>query len=358
MFYNNQLIHETTNGWHTICWSIGNFCNFKCPYCFDTANLGTIKAPTFNQTLVDNADHLIQEVKRVMPKKNRLCIIFDGGEPTTWKDLPKLCASIRERHPDVQIKLTTNGSMPVKWWEKHIQVFDRITLSCHTYEADRDLIRDIVRVARDNLVPTSTPVLVGAQNYHTACEWFKNLDQELEERYNGWTNARLVPIRWTSRNGEFEDLTDDQYDHLSDLYKRRQQAKRSVPVDPVSKQYNDHQFKHLEPKRFFRKNSSTLGMDFAHDEKRLRGDWIGYKCFAPQQFIQVDYDAAIRSMSCGYRMFDERISLADPEFPNKFTMPEPIICEINAGIKCGCAGLGMSNKRITKIAKRRVKNPQ
>ena len=63
-----------------IDWVLGNYCNFKCSYCFPNANTGTDRVPRLDDVLKRNVYHLMEEIDAV--SKQKIVFNFGGGEPT------------------------------------------------------------------------------------------------------------------------------------------------------------------------------------------------------------------------------------------------------------------------------------
>lgn len=79
-------------------------CNFRCGFCQ-------------NRGLVENYDELKtiyeEEIIDFLQRRGKYLegVVFSGGEPTLYKDLPKLLEKVREE-TKLLIKLDTNGSNP------------------------------------------------------------------------------------------------------------------------------------------------------------------------------------------------------------------------------------------------------
>lgn len=345
MFYKGKKVTKTHNTIYTIDWALGNYCNFNCVYCFDHANTGTHKPPVDwddAQIMIKNVTHLINEVKKIMPNDGQLRIMFQGGEPTVYKHFPKLCKTIKEM--GVGSLILTNGSMPIGWWKKNIEYMDNIQISAHTAEADLEHIKNVVDLYA--LYPNkkcSCSIIVGHHNYDKAIEWYKELSPIQEKRRQFM--IRLATIRPTKRNTDYKPLTDRQLTHIRKLMaasekirKTSEEVKSSTPKSwPYMTQH------HMKIKSHGWRVSK-----YATDEMFLSGNWLGYTCYAPREFIQIDEEFKIHRLACGHTLFNPPIYITDKDFIEKFSMPEPVVCSIDVGKHCKCLGLYESNKHLTK----------
>lgn len=346
MNYRNRRIKQIVNGWYTIEWTLGNYCNFSCKYCFDTANLGTHKPPLMSEKLLNNVDHMIDQVRSNMPKQSILQVIFTGGEPTTYKDLPKLAAKFKEK--GIYVLVVTNGSMPLRWWEQHIHNFDSIMLSMHTAESDAEHLKQIIDLAISKDVVVSGAILIGNHNYEEALKWYDDFYYFTEPEYINF-RLRLSTIRQTDRNTEWEPLTTEQINYITNIMRegyarvRRLRNPKIRRLDDVYDKYH--------PKKVVRSSKDT-SWTFWLDQKDLTGSWLGYQCFAPSQFIQINEESKIGMLACGKSIFDNEINIDSDDFIEKFKLPESVICDVkDVGPNCNCIGLADSSKIHPKYIK-------
>jgi len=346
MNFKYRRIKQITNGWYTIEWTLGNFCNFNCKYCFDTANLGTHKPPDMNEQLMKNVDHMIAEVKSNMPDDAVLQVIFTGGEPTTYKELPKLAARFKEK--GIYVMVVTNGSMPITWWEKHIYNFDSIMISMHTDETDKEHIKKLVDVGIKNNKIVSGSILVGNHNYEKALQWYNDFYYFTEPEYINF-RLRLSTIRKTDRNKDWKPLTTEQIKYITKIMNKGYalvRSKRNPKIERLDSKYDRH-----HPKKYVRGLEEKL-WNYWLDQKDLTGSWQGYQCFAPSQFIQIDEESKIGKLACGMEIFDKELHIAADDFIENFKLPKSVICNVtDVGSNCNCLGLADSSKIHPKYIK-------
>lgn len=146
--------------------SITDRCNFRCRYCMPAAGLEWM-APktllTFDELLRVIGvcvDHGVESVK------------LTGGEPLLRGRVPELVRRIRSAHPDLDLSMTTNGSLLERQAAQLAEAgLDRVTVSCdslatHRFEAMtlRDQLDDVLRglraAARHGLTPIKVNTVV------------------------------------------------------------------------------------------------------------------------------------------------------------------------------------------------------
>src|SRR2546428_7553628 len=83
--------------------SVTDRCNFRCPYCMPADGLPWL--PKSEILSYEEIARLVGVFRSMGVRTVRLT----GGEPTVRRDLPSLVRLIRERGPDLDLSLTTNG---------------------------------------------------------------------------------------------------------------------------------------------------------------------------------------------------------------------------------------------------------
>lgn len=129
-----------------VTWDIGPRCNYDCSYCPTHRHDNFSKHASF-EDLSKNLDFLLNYIDLYVTHKHNkfVSINFTGGEPTTNPNWFKLIKLLRERHNnefsdkwELNISLTTNGTMGKKQADQVIEYCDIVTISYHT-EADEKL---------------------------------------------------------------------------------------------------------------------------------------------------------------------------------------------------------------------------
>lgn len=122
----------------TILWQVSDWCNFKCSYCNDFHNGGNYKNNKFIDTMLQNLEHIINLYKSNGVDFFKLSIT--GGEPTTWKGLIPLIEKFYDivDKQNAEVKINTNLSRSLDFWQRYYRYFDIITASYHPEFSDKE----------------------------------------------------------------------------------------------------------------------------------------------------------------------------------------------------------------------------
>jgi len=307
---------EVHNNWPTDVFNIdvnlGNYCNYKCWYCFPGANEGTHKFPDV-ELITQNLSHLIDYYKSTTNKKV-FDIHFSGGEVTHWKDFPKLLAFLKSNY-ECLISMTSNGSKKLAWWEDNAKYFDRIHMSYHHEYSNADQFRTLCDYLYEQRVIVSASVM---------------MDPNAWEKCIGVVDyLKLSKHRWTIRYVEIYDQ--------SITYNEAQQ-----------KTLKHYKARTVNPWFFFRNNkyyrSKVIVKDIAGKKHRFEDNGIllhrlnnffGWECTAGVHWVNVSKDGTI-SATCSQLLYglDNFYNLYDVDFAKKFNpIISPVTCTKN---QCMC----------------------
>lgn len=144
----NRMDHFGGIDYVMIDWNMGNTCNYHCSYCDPWINNGT-----YPWVDIDIAFEFVKRVTDHYKKMGKL-ILWNllGGEPTVWKDFIKFFKKVKEYDPTCKIRVLTNGSRTVNWWNKASSVLDDVIISYHPENADIDHLIDVTHTLRDNKI--------------------------------------------------------------------------------------------------------------------------------------------------------------------------------------------------------------
>lgn len=126
----------------SVGWYLGSLCNYNCSYCLERYHDGKHKFPDD----LNGIKKFIIKLKNKYPKKLILFTIY-GGEPTLWK----LCREFSElcKKYDAYIRIVSNGSKDLKWWEENEKHFYNIIISYHYQFADKNHILELMKILKN-----------------------------------------------------------------------------------------------------------------------------------------------------------------------------------------------------------------
>lgn len=109
-------------------WLLSSVCNYRCTYCPDELHDGRLRWPSWD--LVEPFCHRVADHYG----HDRLTFLLTGGEPTLYPHLFLLADVVHARGGSVAV--LSNGSRPLRWWERAVGDFDEVVLSYHRESAD------------------------------------------------------------------------------------------------------------------------------------------------------------------------------------------------------------------------------
>lgn len=176
------IFHEQGSMDLHIIWSLHARCNFRCTYCPDRNSQGDF-AWLKEKELYRFTEDLLAHYRKNLGKKN-IQISFTGGEPTLWPGFLDYCQWLRNQN--VFLNLSSNGSLPVSYWERLAPLLGYICLSYHPQQVRDDRFLAVLRHIHDRK-DTSLPQ-VRLMMCADADLWQKsiNLAQELEQRFTNF----------------------------------------------------------------------------------------------------------------------------------------------------------------------------
>jgi sulfatase maturation enzyme AslB (radical SAM superfamily) len=152
--------------------TLGNYCNYKCWYCFDGCNTGTHKFPEF-ELFTKNLSHVIDHYLTTTHKKK-----FDfhimGGEVTHWPKFIEFIQYFKSKY-DCIFTLTTNGSKGLDWWEKTYSYVDYVSISVHHEFTDPEHVKAVADFLYKKKVIVNTLVLMDPMEWDKCMSIINNL---------------------------------------------------------------------------------------------------------------------------------------------------------------------------------------
>lgn len=294
-----------------IDWWLGNFCNYKCHYCFPFSNKGNRRVPPLD-VFEHNLFYLISKIK-----ENNLIpyFVLSGGEPTVYNEITKLLKILKDNN--IGSYIVTNGSRTYNWWFKNQELIDSLNISYHTEYADKKHILNLAKLFQNN---RNTISMMASPK--------KELFDRMIEAYNFFIENDIT---------EYSNL------NVKPLYS-----------DKDVYNYTEEQLKFIKKNVMIRckKNKTKTNYDktsFGYDAKgnkytahsnvllRINPDFTGWDCSIGREFISIDYSGNIRA-NCGEKIFKKPFNMYkdDLEYKN-FELPEKTVkCTVG---KCLCLGL-------------------
>jgi organic radical activating enzyme len=162
-FNNNELRIE---------WLVGNLCNRKCWYCFPGANTGDQSFPKDIELLKKNFSALFKQYELI--GRTKIDFLFTGGEPTLWKELPEIIKYLKDNH-NIFIRILTNGSKKLKWWEENKDIFDQVEISVHNEELDINHIINVCDYLYESKKMIVANVLIDPKNFEKCVQIIEDL---------------------------------------------------------------------------------------------------------------------------------------------------------------------------------------
>ena len=169
----------------SLTWQVNNFCNYSCSYCNPGNWLGDFRNEGELQIYLDNLDQIIAKYQAEDYKHYKF--FFSGGEPTAWKHFIPIVEYLKEKLPDATIAVNTNLSRPLKWWEKHVHLFDDIVASFHVEFADKNSYKEKNLFLCDKVNYLSTKLLLHDERFWEVVEYGEELKKAMPNYFIEWT---------------------------------------------------------------------------------------------------------------------------------------------------------------------------
>jgi len=344
MEFQGHPVKSITNNSIVIEWAIGNWCNFRCPYCFPDANTGTHLPPVVDDVLVENLKHLVKEIRS--HSNDHIRWTLSGGEPTAQKKFSVLLETIQSIDKNSHVMLITNGTRPIAWWKKNVQYIKHMILSIHP-ESDTEHNVELIKLLADYDIKVSLSIMVGAQNFDQAVNSFKSFQFTSDPKYS-LIHLKINRYRKMVTNLDFATLSNEQHmilDKLNKDHNNNKTTKFKTKAD-IPASLREPNFG--APARF----TYTIDAGYEYDEvlnwyqgdkEKFKGNWVGYKCFAPSRSFHIDKSGKIGKLPCSME-FMNPLNIYNKDFKERYKYPtEPYICD-KTYKDCNCAGVLEANK--------------
>lgn len=299
-----------------------DICNFNCEYCFPGSVLNKFKYPKNVDTVIRNFRLLFDEYIEKHNKENFYLNIVGGGEPSLWPHLDYFCENIKKDH-DVFIKMTTNGSRTLRWFEQNTKHIDKFTMSCHYKDVNIDnFIKNCDWIYEQGKEP-GTLMLMDAKNWDKCKEY---LDKMLSDSKYQWTIQAKEVV--DAPGLDISSYTEEQLEFFKQPLKRIPESKWILDnlndlniYESIALYENDHAIPAM--------SNHFIG--------RQENYFKGWRCNVAIENLVITHDGKITG-SCQEEIFkDVNLNLFSEDFEEKFNRSKldlkPIICPRNC---CSC----------------------
>lgn len=297
-------------------WAMGNLCNQSCYYCFPGSHEGDIPWPSDIELLKKNFGKLFDHYKKFGKDIFQLYLI--GGEPTLWKELPKLTEYFKENY-DVIINISTNAYRKLDWWERNGKFFDHVEISVHNEFAK---VEHLMAVA-DQLYEAETMVVANVLMDPKNFDYCQSIVEKMKTSKHDW------PIILKTVHFDGVPTYTDEQRKFFDVMKPRMPDKENIRKFFKGKLEENKYWAIFDDGEKF----STPGDRWFALEKL--NHFYGWQCNLGVDMIKINFNGEI-SGSCLEYLYglDYHYNLLQPNFAEKF---EPEIKSLRCTkIICSC----------------------
>jgi wyosine [tRNA(Phe)-imidazoG37] synthetase (radical SAM superfamily) len=316
-YKNNKVIKiENESNFILIDWVLGNYCNYKCSYCFPGSNLGNKRPPIITESIEKNILHLVNEIKKVSNKQIRFSL--GGGEPTMYHDLTKLLKILNQYGT---VLIITNGSRTLAWWANNFEYFHTVVVSFHIETNNYDHVLNLLKFLSNKIPNLILHVMIYAKMFDDCIIVYNKFIDALYGH-----NISIIPKVIREVDNSFVNFTPVHYQIIENLNVKRS----SMPS-----KYTQKVSAHLETGEIIQ-----IGIP---DIKNLTGSVNSYTCIAHHSNIEINASGDIGDLFCGMQVY-KKCNIFLDNFVKEFKIK---IDEINCTREtCGCTNLILSTKYI------------
>lgn len=299
-----------------------DICNFNCEYCFPGSVLNKLRYPKNVDTVIKNFRILFDEYKEKHNKEKIYINIAGGGEPSLWPHLNYFCENIKKYH-DVFIKMTTNGSRKLRWFQENTKYIDKFTMSCHYKNVDIDHFINICDWIYESKKEPGALMLMDAKNWDM-CEEY--LNKMINKSKHPWTIQAKEVV--DSPGLDINSYTQEQLDFFKQPLKRV----------PDSQWFLDN----LNELNIYESialydNDRVVPAMANHYITNQENNFKGWKCNVAIENLVITHDGSVTG-SCQEEVFkDTNINMFSEDFEESFNKSkfdlDTIICPRDC---CSC----------------------
>jgi hypothetical protein len=244
-----------------------------------------------------------------------------GGETTLWPYLEEFVNDIKLKS-NVFVRISTNASRTINYWEDKSHLFDEITISVHNEFANLD---HIIKVA--NLIHQKQQSNLYVYVLMDPFNWQKSKDcfTYLLENSHGWFLS-TQPVLFDNST----IYSDEQLEYLKTIKKRQSKDVKKIKPNLTVMFMEDGTVEPYDYKKIVLNNANNF---------------YGYKCNLGIDRLYINIEGDIQG-ACGEKVFNGILNVKDEEFEEKIKSLgelEPVICTKNI---CGCGAEIILNKEL------------
>lgn len=297
---------------------LGNVCNYKCHYCFPGCNEGTHRWPD-HDVILKNMQSLFSYYKN--KGKTFIDLKIIGGETTLWPYLEKFVNDIKLT-TNVFVRISTNASRTISYWEDKSHLFDEITISVHNEFANLD---HIIKVA--NLIHEKQQSNLYVYVLMDPFNWQKSIDcfTYLQENSDGWFLS-IQPVLFDNST----IYSEKQLEYLKSVKKRQSKDVKKIKPNLTVMFMEDGTVEPYDYKKIVLNNANNF---------------YGYKCNLGVDRLYINIEGDIQG-ACGEKVFNGALNVKDNKFEEKIKLLgelSPVTCTKNI---CGCGAEIILNKEL------------
>lgn len=176
---------QTKNDKKALLVSLSNKCNYNCEYCCASKNSN-----------VEYIDHFLQLINKI---DESLQLVLFGGEPTYYEKFDYFLNRVSKHH---EIKILTNGSRQVEWWEQLLEKnknIKNILLSIHFKYFNKENILSKIEIIKKYCDLEVRSIIQNDNDFFNSQDLFSNSILENVKKTE-------VPVRDVDNFSEFKYL--------------------------------------------------------------------------------------------------------------------------------------------------------
>jgi hypothetical protein len=187
-----------------------DICNYDCSYCFPNSKDGIYRYQQDYDLFWNRFKNLLKFYEKKFSKTSFLISICGGGEPTLFPYFQKFCKDIKSEF-NSYIRLITNGSRTLRWWEENYHFLDEVLISVHSEFCDTDHIIKVADFLTKNKVQVSALLMMDLLNWDKCIENYYKL---FNSKYSWIIESKPI---FDSPGRDINDYNEDQIRFINSI---------------------------------------------------------------------------------------------------------------------------------------------